>query len=391
MTILFVTDLGIEEFPPSGGGATVLAGDVTGPSGGNTVSLLQGQTLTITVPLAAGEVLAPDAGGTAIVNADIATVLGYDPAANLGALGIPDPTRAHDGQVVTTTGGAYGLAAPSSGVTIGTAGADASRPAASTGLIGSIYTATDTAIRYLCESDGSGGARWCVVGRHQYEGRDTTLARLGATRTAASNVSISAGTILSGAMVFSLGALPSGGLYLLTCNAPVTGNGWRLSIGDVPGARGRLMSYRQGMGTAFAELTTAVAAADNAMHCIAWSWKGATVRYSWDGAAVATASHGSGTMSAGTGPIRIGADAFFTAAPDADIAAIKLWSTLVGDADLEAIAAAYATGRIPDVAGSTVVFDWHAARYVEGLASQVCVRGTAQRLVWSAAPPMVIR
>ena len=109
------------------------------------------------------------------------------------------------------------------------------------------------------------------------------------------------------------------------------------------------------------------------------------------GAAVATASHGSGTMSAGTGPIRIGADAFFTGAPNADIAAIKLWSTLVGDADLEAIAAAYATGRIPDVAGSTVVFDWHAARYVEGLASQVCVRGTAQRLTWSAAPPMVIR
>ena len=116
MTILFVTDLGIEEFPPSGGGATVLAGDVTGPSGGNTVSLLQGQTLTITVPLAAGEVLAPDAGGTAIVNADIATVLGYDPAANLGALGIPDPTGAPDGQVVTTASGALVLAAPAGGI-----------------------------------------------------------------------------------------------------------------------------------------------------------------------------------------------------------------------------------------------------------------------------------
>ncbi len=281
--------------------------------------------------------------------------------------------------------------APAGGVSIGTAGADAARPAATTDLIGSTYTATDTATRYLCEPDGSGGARWCVAGRHQYEGRDTTCARMGGTRTAASNVSISAGTILSGAMVFSLGTLPSDGRYLLTCNAPATGNGWRLSIGDVSGARGRLMSYRQGMGTAFAELTTAVAAADNAMHCIAWSWNGATVRYSWDGAAVATASHGSGTMSAGTGPIRIGADAFFTAAPDADIAAIKLWSTLVGDADLEAIAAAYATGRIPDVAGSTVVFDWHAARYAEGFASQVCVRGTAQRMTWSAAPPMVIR
>jgi hypothetical protein len=111
VTILFVTDLGVEEFPPSGGGATVLDGDVTGPSDGNTVSLLQGQTLTITGPLAAGEVLAPDAGGTAIVNADIATVLGYDPAANLGALGIPDPTSAPDGQVVTTASGVYVLAA----------------------------------------------------------------------------------------------------------------------------------------------------------------------------------------------------------------------------------------------------------------------------------------
>ena len=116
MAILFVTDLGVEEFPPSGGGATVLDGDVTGPSDGNTVSLLQGQTLTITGPLAAGQVLAPDAGGTAIVNADIATVLGYDPAANLGALGIPDPDGAPDGQVVTTAGGVYVLAAPASGI-----------------------------------------------------------------------------------------------------------------------------------------------------------------------------------------------------------------------------------------------------------------------------------
>ena len=75
----------------------------------------------------------------------------------------------------------------------------------------------------------------------------------------------------------------------------------------------------------------------------------------------------------------------------ADLAAVKLWSTAVGDSDLEAVAAAYATGRIPDVAGSTVVFDWHAARHVEGIASQVCVRGTAQRMTWSAAPPMGIR
>lgn len=100
-----------------GGGAVALAGDVTGTTAASVVSELQGEVLTITGPLAAGEVIASDAGGTALVNADIATVLGYDPAANLGALGIPDPTGAPDGQVVTTASGAYGLATPSGGLT----------------------------------------------------------------------------------------------------------------------------------------------------------------------------------------------------------------------------------------------------------------------------------
>lgn len=97
-----------------GGGAVALAGDVTGTSAASVVSELQGEVLTITGPLAAGEVLASDAGGTALINVDIATVLGVDPAGNLTALGIPDPTGAPDGQVVTTTGGVYGLAAPAS-------------------------------------------------------------------------------------------------------------------------------------------------------------------------------------------------------------------------------------------------------------------------------------
>lgn len=94
-----------------GGGAVALAGDVTGTSAASVVSELQGEVLTITGPLAAGEVLASDAGGTALINVDIATVLGVDPAGNLTALGIPDPTGAPDGQVVTTASGAYGLAA----------------------------------------------------------------------------------------------------------------------------------------------------------------------------------------------------------------------------------------------------------------------------------------
>jgi hypothetical protein len=54
----------------SGGGGSVLAGDVTGPAAGNTVTLLQGVTLTLTSP-ATGEVLTYD--GTAVVNSDTVT------------------------------------------------------------------------------------------------------------------------------------------------------------------------------------------------------------------------------------------------------------------------------------------------------------------------------
>jgi len=280
-------------------------------------------------------------------------------------------------------------AAPAGGVTIGTAGADASRPAASTGLIGSTYTATDTATRYLCESDGSGGARWCVAGRHQYEGRDTTCARMGGTRRATSDTSTTASTILSGAVVYSVGALPGSAVILVSVES---GGGWQIQFGGNAGDRGLLQSYRAGMGTATVNLTGATAAADNALHCLAWTWDGTTVRYSWDGGAVATASHTSGTMTGATTPVRYGANGGGTFAPDADLAAVKLWTTAVGDAGLEAAAlAGAATGRIPDPAGATCVHDWHAARYAEGIASQPCVRGTAQRLVWSAAPPMVVR
>jgi hypothetical protein len=295
------------------------------------------------------------------------------------------------GQVLTVAAGVPGWADPAGGVTVGTAGTDASRPAASTGLAGSLYTGTDTATRYLCESDGSGGARWCVVGRHQHEGRDTTCARLGAARSATSDVSIAASTILSGALVFSLGTLPSGGVILLSCAESVSGNGWHIRIGDDATSRGRLASFLTGMGSTTALLTDAVAAADNAIHSLAWTWDGTTVRYSWDGAAVATASHTSGSRSAGTAPVRYGALPSGIFAPNADLAAVKLWSTAVGDADLVAVAAEYASGRLPDVAGATCVFDWHAARYAEGQLVHPCLRGTAQRLTLSAACPMVVR
>jgi hypothetical protein len=274
-------------------------------------------------------------------------------------------------------------------VAIGTAGADAARPAASTGLIGSLYTATDTHTRYLCESDGAGRARWCVAGRHQYEGRDTTCARMGGTRSATSDTSTVASTILSGAIVFALGTLPGDARILVSISAP--GAGWQVEIGRDATRRGRVGIYAFGFGTPDVLFDGAVAAADSALHCIAWTWDGTTVRWSWDGSAVATVSHVSGTLTSATVPVRYAANHTLPYAPDGDLAAVKLWSTAVGDAGLEAASLAGVAGRITDPAGATCVLDWHASRHAEGFASQPCVRGTAQRMTWSAAPPMVIR
>lgn len=303
------------------------------------------------------------------------------------------PTRLAVGAestVLTVSSGVPAWVAPaSSGVQIGTAGADAARPAATTGLISSLYTATDTAVRYLCESDGAGGARWCVAGRHQYEGRDTTCARMGGTRSATSDTSTVASTILSGAIVFALGTLPGDACILVSISAP--GAGWQVEIGRDATNRGRVGIYAFGFGTPDVLFAGAVAAADSALHCIAWTWDGTTVRWSWDGSAVATVSHVSGTLTSATAPVRYAANHILPYAPDGDLAAVKLWSTAVGDAGLEAASLAGVAGRITDPAGATCVLDWHAARHAEGLASQVCVRGTAQRLVWSAAPPMVVR
>lgn len=272
-----------------------------------------------------------------------------------------------------------------------TAGTDAARPAASTSILGRVYTATDTHVRYLCEPDGAGGARWVVQGRYGYEGRDTTCVALGATRGAASDTNTTASTVLSGAIRLALGTLPGGGTILISCTT-AGGDGWQIRVGDDATSRGRLSSYRVGTGTDFAHLTGAEAAADDAPHTLAWAWDGVTVRYSWDGAAVATASHTSGAITDGTSQLMLGRNAGGVFAPDADLGAVKLWTTLVGDADLEAVAlAGTTTGRLPDPAGATCILDWHAARYTEGVTLQACRRGTAQTLTWSAVPPMVVR
>lgn len=334
-----------------GGGAVPLAGDVTGTSAASVVSELQGVTLDLTAPLT-------DNG-----------VLTYDLASNTLALEAP----------------------ASSGVVIGTAGADADRLAATTGLIGSIYTGTDTAVRYLCESDGAGGARWCRVGGNGTEGRDTTGIITGASRNASGDTNIDGSTVTGFAVCFSLAALPIGGRILFSV-LQAGPTGFQLEIGEDGVDRGLLGIYRSGLSSARRVFTGAtVAGALNAPHCIAVRFDGANTRYSLDGAGVLEVTD-TGTATHGTTPVRLNTNGAGGAGPDADHLGFKLWSTALTDPDLVAISGAYATGRIPDVAGATIVSDWHAARYPEWVTAQRIIRGAVKGVLsWNGAPPMVIR
>ena len=126
-------------------------------------------------------------------------------------------------------------------------------------------------------------------------------------------------------------------------------------------------------------------------HIIACRFDGANTIYTLDGATVQTASD-TGTPTHATTPVRLNRSEVNTNGPDSDHIAFKLWSSALADEDIEAVSAAYATGRIPDVAGATVISDWHAARYPEWQTAQRIIRGSVKGVLsWSGAPPMVIR
>jgi hypothetical protein len=78
------------------------------------------------------------------------------------------------------------------------------------------------------------------------------------------------------------------------------------------------------------------------------------------------------------------------AVQDVDFIATKLWSTQIPDAYLETISNGGLQVRLGDSAGSTSVYDWHAARYDEWIATQRYIRGTQGVLTWNGSPPLII-
>ncbi len=83
-------------------------------------------------------------------------------------------------------------------------------------------------------------------------------------------------------------------------------------------------------------------------------------------------------------------DGLGAAVQDVDFIAKKLWSTQIPDADLETISNGGLQVRLGDSAGSTSVYDWHAARYDEWIATQRYIRGTQGVLTWNRSPPLII-
>ena len=277
-----------------------------------------------------------------------------------------------------------------------TAGVDASRPAASVATLGAIYTATDTGVRYLCESDGAGGARWVVSGARGTEGRDTTAVQCAATNYGTSSVSIDTSTIQSWALVFSQRSIPVATQVLATIDVASTGIELA-DIGRQSGDRYLLSVFRPGSWTGGMALTGAtISASPTTVHCLACTISGSITRYSLDGAVVATVDHGAGSASSGTTTLRLGAGSGGANIADSWLFALTVWSSAVSDANLAIVsgsakAGGATPGRIPAVSGATEIVRWHAASTRAGVVTDSAVGTLGGTLTWNSAPVLVIR
>lgn len=268
----------------------------------------------------------------------------------------------------------------------GTSGTDANRPTASSTLVGSIYRANDTDVTYVCEPGAP--FRWRVNGRQIREGYDTTSVKGDSTRYGYTSYNIDSSTILTLAICFSVGTLPSGGKALLSflIGGP---DGWQVEIGEDPGNRGLLSVFRSSRYI----LTNADAAALNTMHCFAMTINGGDITYVLDGGTVTTVTTGVPTnpttaMHLGSNSVDGGGGTW-----DSHITACKLWTGTITDSNLDALSLAGMSGRIgDDPDGATCVFDWHASRYPEFVSSQRVTRGLASdgHIIWTSAPPFKV-
>lgn len=128
---------------------------------------------------------------------------------------------------------------------------------------------------------------------------------------------------------------------------------------------------------------------DNTPRCLAISFNGGLMNYSLNGGAVLQVNFGAGAAANAATAMQHNAG-LGAAVQNIDFIAAKMWSTQIPDEDLEAISDGGLQGRLGDSAGSTCVYDWHAARYDEWIASQRYIRGTQGVLTWNGSPPLII-
>lgn len=300
---------------------------------------------------------------------------------------LPTTSGAADGGVLTVAGGAVQWAAPSGG-SVPTAGLSTARPAPS---LGAVYLATDTATRWYAEESGS-GARWVRLGATAEDGRDTSAVSASTSCYGTSSATALSSTAASGALVFSVSAIPSGAGVLASIYAS---NGWQVQIGANASDRYELSVYRSGLSAPTAALGT-ISASPSTVHCLSWTFDPTATRWSLDGSTVAVASHSGGTATTDTTAVRIAANGGgFGAAFHAT--SLVLWSTTVADADLEAVAlaaraAGTTPGRVGAVSGATERLRWHAAAVIGGTTGRQVLGGSlGGYLSWSSAPAVSLR
>ncbi len=278
-------------------------------------------------------------------------------------------------KVDTTT-----VTAAALGATSYSSGLDGARPAASSGIVGAIYYATDTGYAYQCVSS----TRWVRLGAGGVEGRDTTAVSASSSYSGTGTATFTSANIPSFALAFTT-SLNASGATLLSIEQSTYG--WHLEIGQNSDNRYELNMYRAGYSPSRMACGS-VSASPTTPHIIAITLSGNTTRYSLDGGAVQTASHGTGSASSGDGPVRL-ANGVVAGATYQPISTV-LWSTSVGDSDLVAVSGGYAGGRIAAVSGATEAWRWAAGWYAVGATKHPVLVG-ADTLTWSAATTLTVR
>ena len=253
----------------------------------------------------------------------------------------------------------------------------AARPASP--AAGDSYLATDYDVLLTCAVAGT----WRVVGADvmnvtmgPFSGATTQTSLLSATGTGNGPVGGPGYTYAACVYITGTPVIPQ---IIAGYIDSIGISGWALKMGDTSGKFGL---YQRGMlSNATADLGSAVGTGPHAV-AVACAGDGLSLRYAVDGGAVGTvAITGTYTVPGASAAVGVG-NTLIASQPfiAGGISWGGVWSSVLSDADLQAVSAQYASG-LPGAASTSPAWAWLCAKYPDGAARHMPIGSAAKPLV----------